>query len=126
MTVVFGRTKPIFRIFSVEKAKEFYCDWLGFKIDWDHRFDDEAPLFMQVSRGNLVFFLSEHHGDATPGSHFYVETDGVAELHAELKAKNYGFNRPGLETTEWGTLEFNVIDPFGNRIHFSESKSKGS
>ena len=27
------RTIPILRIFSVEKAKEFYIGWLGFKID---------------------------------------------------------------------------------------------
>lgn len=26
--------------------------------------------------------------------------------------------RPGLETTEWGTIESGVIDPFGNMIRF--------
>jgi hypothetical protein len=25
---------PIFRIFDVEKAKEFYIGYLGFKVDW--------------------------------------------------------------------------------------------
>jgi hypothetical protein len=32
-------TIPILRIFSVEKAKEFYCGFLGFTVDWEHRFD---------------------------------------------------------------------------------------
>ena len=25
------------RIFSVEKALEFYVEFLGFKVDWEHR-----------------------------------------------------------------------------------------
>lgn len=33
---------PLLRIFSVEKAKEFYVGFLGFTIDWEHRFDDNA------------------------------------------------------------------------------------
>ncbi|HVC64682.1 MAG TPA: glyoxalase superfamily protein, partial [Candidatus Dormibacteraeota bacterium] len=41
---------PIFRIFDVEKAKEFYVDFLGFRVDWEHRFDETAPLYMQISR----------------------------------------------------------------------------
>ena len=36
---------PILRIFSVDKAKEFYVDFLGFKIDWEHRFGDNFPLY---------------------------------------------------------------------------------
>src|SRR5437773_10613657 len=32
---------PILRIFSIEKAKEFYLDFLGFSIDWEHRFGDK-------------------------------------------------------------------------------------
>jgi len=41
---------PILRIFSVEKAKEFYLDFLGFTLDWEHRFGDNFPLYAQVSR----------------------------------------------------------------------------
>ncbi|HBO82442.1 MAG TPA: glyoxalase/bleomycin resistance/extradiol dioxygenase family protein, partial [Cupriavidus sp.] len=26
---------PILRIFSVEKAREFYLDFLGFQVDWE-------------------------------------------------------------------------------------------
>ena len=41
---------------------------LGFRVDWEHRFRRAAPLYMQVSRDGLVLHLSEHHGDACPGS----------------------------------------------------------
>lgn len=40
---------PVLRIFSVEKAREFYLDYLGFQVDFEHRFDERAPLFMQIS-----------------------------------------------------------------------------
>ena len=34
MAIEFGRAVPTFRIFSLEKAREFYVDFLGFKVDW--------------------------------------------------------------------------------------------
>src|SRR5262249_37301718 len=46
------QTIPLLRIFSVEKAREFYVGFLGFGIDWEHRFDETAPMYMQVSRAN--------------------------------------------------------------------------
>jgi len=35
---------PILRIFDETKAREFYVDFLGFKVDWEHRFELETPL----------------------------------------------------------------------------------
>jgi len=116
----FGRTVPIFRIFSLDKAREFYLDFLGCKIDWEHRFDADAPVYMQVSRDGLVVHLSEHHGDGTPGYIAHVYMRGVEELHGELNAKNYRHNHPGLQHQEWGLLEMAVVDPFNNRIVFAE------
>ena len=120
MTVQFQRAVPIFRIFSLEKAREFYLDFLGFKVDWEHRFEPGAPVYMQISRDGLTFFLSEHHGDGTPGSVAYVYVTGVADLHRELNAKQYRYNRPGLQRQEWGMTEVTVTDPFNNRITFGE------
>jgi hypothetical protein len=37
-------TTPILRIFDEEKAKEFYLKFLEFKLDWEHRFEDDLPL----------------------------------------------------------------------------------
>jgi len=113
-------TIPTFRSFDEAKAREFYVDWLGFKVDWEHRFEPSAPLYMQVSRDGILFHISEHHGDGSPGSHVRVQIKGVRELHAELIAKNYKNNRPGLERPEWGGTEFTVIDPVNNRITFGE------
>jgi uncharacterized glyoxalase superfamily protein PhnB len=116
----FKRTIPILRIFSIEKAMEFYIGFLGFKIDWEHRFGENFPVYMQVSRGNLLLHLSEHHGDASPGSTVFVWMRGIAAFHAELMAKDYRYNKPGLEDADWDGKLVQVSDPFGNRIRFTE------
>jgi len=116
----FQETIPILRIFSVEKATEFYVDFLGFKIDWEHRFGDNFPLYAQVSRAGLKLHLSEHHGDASPGSTVFIWMRGIADYHRELTAKNYRYYRPGLEDAPWDAKVMEVGDPFGNKLRFSE------
>jgi hypothetical protein len=124
MSLRAGRVIPILRIFSVEKAREFYLDYADFKLDWEHRFNPAAPVYMQVSRDGLVLHLSEHHGDGSPGTRFQVEFRGVRELHAELSAKNYPYWRPGITKTFWGTDQLNLLDPFGNKIALCEPKAE--
>jgi len=111
---------PILRIFAVDKAKEFYIDFLGFEIDWEHRFGENFPLYTQVSRAGLKLHLSEHHGDASPGSTVFVWMRGIADYHRELLAKDYRYNKPGLEDAPWDAKVMEVSDPFGNRLRFSE------
>ena len=115
--------KPTLRIFDYEKTIEFYVDWLGFKIDWTHTFAPGAPKFMQASLRDIVIYLSEHHGDGSPGVHISIaDFKGLKEYHAELIAKKYKYNRPGLEVPFWdeNSITVTVIDPVGNQIMFSE------
>jgi hypothetical protein len=121
MAITFTQTIPLLRIFSVAKAREFYLDYLGFKVEWEHRFEPELPLYMQVARDGLILHLTEHYGDCTPGSKVFVQMTGVADLHAELAAKNYNYLRPGLERAPWGATTLELTDPFMNRLLFSES-----
>ena len=115
---------PIFRIFDVGKAMEFYCGFLSFSVDWEHRFGPDAPLYCQISRSGMLMHLSEHAGDASPGARVFVPITGAAALHRELIAKDYAYMRPGLEKAPWG-LEVSVTDPFSNRITFCEREIKG-
>jgi len=121
--VTFERTTPILRIFDENKAREFYLGFLGFTLDWEHRFGENFPLYAQVSRGALVLHLSEHHGDASPGSTVVVITRGVLEFHQELSGKDYAYLKPGLEDLPWGKV-MSVTDPFSNRIRFTEPPGK--
>ena len=110
---------PILRIFSEEPARAFYLDFLGFKIDWEHRFEPGMPLYAQISRGKLLLHLSEHHGDATPGSTVFVPMSGIDAFQSELLAKQYKFARPHVDNLDWGR-QMQIADPFGNRIRFCE------
>jgi len=112
---------PILRIFDEAKAKEFYVDYLGFKIDWEHRFEPGTPLYMQVSRGDCVIHLSEHVGDCCPGAAMRIPTTELDAFHAELTAKNYKYYRPGIQMMPWGTRDMSVKDAFGNRLTFTDA-----
>ena len=109
---------PILRSFDEGKAREFYVDWLGFRIDWEHRFEPGLPLYMQVSRGACVLHLSEHHGDGTPGTAVRIRVDELEAFHAELQSRPYKNYRPGLQDQEWGAREMQVQDGSGNRLIF--------
>ncbi|EGH41168.1 hypothetical protein PSYPI_01542, partial [Pseudomonas syringae pv. pisi str. 1704B] len=67
-TVTFTSAIPILRIFDERKAREFYIDFLGFSIEFEHRFEADLPLYLGISRNGLNLHLSEHHGDACPGA----------------------------------------------------------
>jgi len=120
MAPKFKRAIPTLRMFDVAKAREFYVGYLGFSIDFEHRFHDNAPLFMGISRDGIVIFLSEHHGDGAPGLHVIIEMTGIDDLHRELAAKHYRYMNPSIQTQEWGARELRVYDPFSNQLIFSE------
>ncbi len=120
-----GDAVPIIRIFDIQKAREFYIDFLGFKFDWIDPAEwtsKSSPLYTQISRGALVLHLTEHHGDSSPGANVYVAVKSIAALHAELSAKDYAYNKPGIEDVPWGRF-LQVNDPFGNRLRFTELKT---
>jgi uncharacterized glyoxalase superfamily protein PhnB len=119
----FGRTTPILRIFDEVKAKEFYIGFLGFKIDWEHRFEKNLPLYLQISKDGCVLHLSEHHGDCSPGTALRIETNELASFQKQLLAKQYKFAKPKIEETSWDSQDMSISDPFGNRLTFTNAIS---
>jgi uncharacterized glyoxalase superfamily protein PhnB len=115
----FGKTTPILRMFDGAKAKEFYVDFLGFKVDWQHRFEEGLPLYMQLSKDSCVIHLSEHHGDCCPGAAMRIETNDLDAFQRALLAKQYRYASPTIQSTPWGSRDMSVTDPFGNRLTFT-------
>ena len=113
-----GTITPILRFFDEAKTREFYLGFLGFRIDWEHRFEDGAPLYMQVSKDGCVLHLSEHFGDCSPGAAIRITTTDVDAYQAELIAKQYKNARPGVEEMPWGGREMSIKDPSSNRLTF--------
>jgi catechol 2,3-dioxygenase-like lactoylglutathione lyase family enzyme len=115
-------TKPIFRIFDYQKAKEFYIDWLGFKISGEFKFDNNSPLYLIITLDEIEIHLSEHHGDCSPGAKIMIENFiGLTHFHENLLKKEYKYNKPSIERAFWNTdiSCMEVVDPFGNKILFT-------
>jgi len=110
---------PILRSFDEARARAFYIDYLGFIEDWSHRFEPTLPLYLQLSRGDCVLHVSEHHGDCCPGAALRIFCDDLEELLRELRSKDYGFARPDIVTQPWGR-DLALTDPFGNRLIFTD------
>lgn len=116
--MTFHAAIPILRMFDEAKAREFYLDYLGFTVDFEHRFEPGAPLYLGISRDDCRLNLSEHHGDGSPGAHLRIRVDELEAFHQALLAKQYKYYRPGLQDQEWGTREMTVQDGAGNSLTF--------
>lgn len=114
---------PILRIFDELKAKQFYLEFLGFSIDWEHRFEEDLPLYMQISQDGCILHLSEHYGDCCPGSAMRIETSELEVFQQELLAKRDKNVRPEMQEQAWGSKEMTITDPFGNRLIFTSSSN---
>lgn len=114
----FGAVVPVIRIFDEAKARQFYLDFLGFTVDFEHRFEPGMPLYMGISMSDCKIHLSEHHGDGSPGANIRIQCDELDAYCAALNAKQYKYYRPGVQDQEWGTREMRVQDGFGNSITF--------
>lgn len=110
----FGRAVPVLRIQDEARAREFYVDYLGFDVEWEHRFEPGMPLYLRVRRGQAVLDLSEHHGDGTPGTVVWVPVASADGLHAELARRPHARLRPGIDRDAPGGPTIDLVDPFGN------------
>jgi predicted enzyme related to lactoylglutathione lyase len=98
---------PILRVTDANAAALWYQQ-LGFVKEWEHRFEAGLPLYVGVARGDLKMHLSEHTGDARPGTLVYLyvhDVDAVAELLGVTE----------IHDMPWGR-DFEVVDPDGNRL----------
>ena len=98
---------PFLRVRDAEASSRWYGR-LGFEVEWRHRFADGLPLFVAIRSNSSRIFLSEHAGDARPGTLLYLYVDDVDALARELGGE--------IEETEYGMRELSVVDPDGNRL----------
>lgn len=114
---------PVFRISDYQQARDFYVDWLGFRIDWED-WSSRGPLYMQVSRGSIVLHLTSHPEDGCcGGARAMAEINGLIAFHHLLLKKESAFPHPALQKTTWSdkVMQAQVTDPFGNCLLFIEA-----
>ena len=114
---------PVLRVMSAAQALPFYLDYLGFALDWEHRFEPGLPLYVQVSRSAAVLHLSEHHGDGAPNSVVWFPVHDVSALHKELLARPNAPVRPGIDPDAPGGPTLQVIAPYGTVRRFAQPSS---
>ncbi len=111
---------PTFRILDYEKSIQFYVDFLGFNIDWEHRFGETEPVYMQVSKNGLTLHLTENERFQTEVIVF-VKTKGIDSYYLEISKKDPSV--PKVSSTPWQTKQMEIEDPFGNLLRFNEAVS---
>ena len=110
---------PILRIFDKTMARGFYLSYLRGAETFSHRFDPNAPLYLGVQLHGADLHLSEHFGDATPGSSVRLKIEDLPRYRAQLIKAAYPNANPSITEQPWG-LDMPISDPFGNRIIFCQ------
>jgi catechol 2,3-dioxygenase-like lactoylglutathione lyase family enzyme len=110
----------VFQVKNIESAVSFYCDVLGF--DMDFRFGNYAGVHM----GECCLHLCAHHVWERPCGSGAVSVfcDAVDAYCAEVGARGAQIR---LEPTdeEYGMRDFVVRDPDGNVLTFGCSLPEG-
>ncbi|MFG3662152.1 glyoxalase superfamily protein [Streptomyces sp. NPDC047706] len=103
---------PVLRVADAAVAVRWYGR-MGFAQQWEHRFEPGLPAFVEVARGPVSLFLSEHTGDARPDTLVYLRLTDVDEVAAE-------FGVP-VQEAPWAR-EIELGDPDGNRLRIGTPK----
>jgi catechol 2,3-dioxygenase-like lactoylglutathione lyase family enzyme len=122
---VFKLAIPLLHVTDSAAAEDFYCNRLGFRLEFAHRPGEHAkgdpssadPCYMGVTREGVWLHLSSFSGDGVPGGVVNFLVEDVDALHAELRAKNVPIDSGPVDQT-WGTREMYVKDADGNSIRF--------
>lgn len=97
---------PILKVAAVQSALDWYGR-LGFVKEFEHRFSEDFPAYVGITRDSMAIHLSEHAGDATPDTLMYLYVDDVDAIAKEFDAD--------VEEQPWAR-EVELTDPDGNRL----------
>ena len=125
MTMPTQTVIPQLRMTDAVRSLQFYVDGLGFAVDWEHRFEPGYPLFAQLSRdsgaGRQLILRPQHRGDCEVGGAVYFVVPDARATLAAFEARGIWPTNP-LEATPWGSWEFLLTDPDGNRLRFASDQ----
>jgi catechol 2,3-dioxygenase-like lactoylglutathione lyase family enzyme len=115
------RMVPVIQVTDAEASSRFYCDKLGFQEVWRYREESSDRLFVAVERDGIRFFLSELL-ESSVGVQIYMYVKNTDALAMEFSDRGVVFEwAPG--ETAWGTHEFLLRDPDGNKLRFGKRLS---
>lgn len=112
---------PLLHVSSAAAAIAFYCDGLGFELNFAHRPDhvEADPCYMGIARDGVWLHLSSFSGDGVAGGVANLLVDDVDVLYAEFVARGVAIDTPPVDQS-WGTREMYVKDLDRNCIRFMQ------
>jgi predicted enzyme related to lactoylglutathione lyase len=105
---------------DMPKAKAFYVDELGLKVESDYRIDAHNWwVALTLTEGGVAIILTTAHENMKPGTmSLYFASSDVAAAHKELRAKSAKVNevKDDLYGPGSGVKWFNLEDSDGNQV----------
>jgi predicted enzyme related to lactoylglutathione lyase len=119
--ILLGPPVPTLRVTSLEEAKPFYADFLGFQFDWGF---SDGNTYAQISRSQIQIHLSAE-SRLTGSAAMLIRMQGLDALHRELTSRSGQFAPSEISFTPYDSRVFHVVDPFGNAMRFWENNPPG-
>ena len=116
---------PQFLVDDLERAIAYYCDKLGFQLDFKYQ-----SFYAAVRRDGFAIHLKlapkldTDRANRKQNEHLdaYISVSGIEGLFSELEMRGAQVIKP-LEERPWACLDFYVEDPDGYSLCFSELKA---
>ena len=114
----FLHTNPVFASQDVRRDIAWYEEQLGFKKNFDS--GDEPLNYAGVSRQGVYLHMQYQFPKDMWASDLRIQVKNIQPLFDEYLKKGLLKENALRLSTLWGTNEFGLFDPSGNRIHFYE------
>ncbi len=116
---------PQFLVDDLDRAVAYYCDKLGFQLDFQYQ-----SFYAAVTRDGFAIHLKcapklaadREHRKHNEHLDAYISVAGIRELFSELERRGARVIKP-LEARPWGCLDFYVEDPDDYILCFSEQNA---
>jgi catechol 2,3-dioxygenase-like lactoylglutathione lyase family enzyme len=113
---------PQLRTTDMASSIEFYTDKLGFSVEFTYR-----DFYTGIRAGDQIFHLKlvDEKDPSIPyvdeGEHFhlYLQTNGVVDFAAQLKANGVELVKD-VHETDWNTREIVIHDDQGHTLYLGE------
>lgn len=120
--------EPFIKCSDISRSLDFYTGVLDFSILQPPDTDPNSFMskYSLIERNACRVHLSSHEGDGAFGNVIYVRVDDIDPLYRAFVANGLNTHNPEVYPSlrippveqTWGTKEFSVSDPDGNKITF--------
>lgn len=111
------RVIPALRTTDYARSKAFYIDGLGFRVESEHRFEPDFPVFATLIRDGMTIYLTAHQGDCQVGGLVHFVVDDVDADYAEFLCNGVAVCEPPNDDLPRLRM-MTVVDPDGNQLRF--------